>query len=108
MYIEKRFEKNNLLLCKEEIDMMFRLKHHSLTMYIAAFMVDKPTPTASVYIEFCDRGDLEGLQKAYARHPESIVPEGFIWHAFLGLTEALAYLQGGDLGTGSKPKVSSS
>lgn len=89
--------------------MLHRLKHGSLTFYVAAFITPPPNPKASVYVEFCDRGSLEDLIKAYqkARRPylESRstsalssaprLPERFLWHAFGGLADGLAYLRGG-------------
>jgi serine/threonine protein kinase len=67
----------------------------------------------SVYVEFCDRGSLEDLIKTYIEQRSSgidvSVPELFIWHAFLGLVDGLAYLQGGrsylNDAPNSKPKA---
>ena len=51
---------------------------------------------ASVYVEFCDRGSLDDLINAYQKDSsKALVPERFIWHAFLTLCDGLAYLQGG-------------
>jgi serine/threonine protein kinase len=81
--------------------MLHRLKHGSLTFYVAAFITSPPDEfKASVYVEFCDRGSLEDLIKAYQRrrqiqHPGPRLPERFLWHAFGGLCDGLAYLRGG-------------
>lgn len=71
-------------------------------MYTAGFII--PENTASVYVELCDKGSMEDLFKTYAlRRLEAkengqqapYIPERFIWHAFLGLCDGLAYLRGG-------------
>lgn len=78
--------------------MIYRLNHASLTNYHSAFI----TPgnlQASIYIEFCDRGDLDGVIREYAKrkneNPRPRPPEAFVWHAFAGLLDGLAYLQTG-------------
>jgi NIMA (never in mitosis gene a)-related kinase len=81
--------------------MLHRLKHGSLTFYVAAFMTPGDEWKASVWVEFCDRGSLQDLIDAYskkrrtAKAIEPRVPERFLWHAFGGLCDGLAYLQGG-------------
>jgi serine/threonine protein kinase len=81
--------------------MLYRLKHGSISFYTAGF-ITPDLRLASVYVEFCDRGSLENLILAYDEHrmneppykkPE--IPERFIWHAFAGLCDGLAYLLGG-------------
>lgn len=51
-------------------------------------------------MEFCDRGSLHDLIWEYSEKRKSLnpdrIPESFIWHAFLGLADALAYLQTGE------------
>ena len=81
--------------------MLYRVQHSSISFYLAAFIT--PAGIASVYVEFCDRGSLENLIKAYAqkRHAEPKadkkpeVPERFIWHAFMSLCDGFAYLLSG-------------
>jgi len=98
LYVEKRFKKADVAFGTKEIKMLHRVKHTSLTFYIAAFILPDLSD-ASIYVEFCDRGSLEDVIKQYVAHsddhPRLIVPEGFIWHAFIGLCEGLAYLEGG-------------
>jgi serine/threonine protein kinase len=82
--------------------MLHRLRHASISFFTAGF-VTPDLRRASVYVEFCDRGSLENLIRAFgtkrlhassdAEKPE--VPERFIWHAFAGLCDGLAYLMGG-------------
>jgi serine/threonine protein kinase len=95
IYIEKRFKTDHVHFGRREIDMLYRLKHPALTFYSIAFITSEPNPIASVYVEFCDRGSLDDICKAYAKHPGSRVPEAFVWHTLLGLCDGLAYLQGG-------------
>lgn len=62
--------------------------------------------TASLITEYCDRGSWDNIIKKYklkrrelceqgSTQPLPFVPELFLWHAFLGLADAFAYLQGG-------------
>lgn len=99
IYIEKRFTSGMVPHAQQEIKMIRRLCHSSLTFYTAAFI--KPNlKDASLYVEFCDRGSLSDLIQEYIKHyndkPRLCVPEAFLWHAFIGLCDGLAYLQGGD------------
>ncbi|KAL8763379.1 MAG: hypothetical protein Q9194_007360 [Teloschistes cf. exilis] len=56
-----------------------------------------------LYLEYCDGGDLSALiRKFHRRYNEETrewdyyrVPESFIWHVFLQLAEALAYIHHG-------------
>lgn len=77
--------------------------------------MDTKARIGSAYVEFCDRGSLEDMLVKYMhkRHETKIdhfIPELFIWHAFLGLADGFAYLQGGksyineDLRTKWKPE----
>lgn len=103
LFIEKRFKAEQLEVGKAEIDLIRKLNHSALTNYSAAAFVDQPNlKMASLYIEFCDRGSLDDLIRAYKSRqtiarPPPIPPEAFIWHAFGGLLDALVYLQ---IGTG--------
>jgi serine/threonine protein kinase len=99
LYIEKRFKDGDVEgLGEIEIKMLRSLTHHSLTAYHAAF-ITPDLRSASVSVEFCDRGSLEDLMKAYKKKGvgggDPRVPEGFVWHAFVGLCDGLAFLQGG-------------
>jgi serine/threonine protein kinase len=98
IFIEKRFKPTGVKLGQKEIKMLRRVCHSSLTFYTAAFI--KPDLTdASLYVEFCDRGSLEDMIKQFRKHskdtPKPFVTEAFVWHAFTGLCDGLAYLQGG-------------
>ncbi len=93
-----RFKPDGVQAGMKEIRMLHRLKHASLTFYMAAF-VSPDLRKASVYVEFCDRGSLGDLIKNYQlccdKNPRPLPPERFIWHVFAGLADGLAYLQGG-------------
>jgi NIMA (never in mitosis gene a)-related kinase len=101
IFIEKRFKSADIKWARREIEIMFRANHASLTNYIAAFVLEHTNPAqASLYVEFCDRGSLDGLIRAYiTRHNNgdrsATVPECFVWHALIGLADGLAYLQSG-------------
>jgi len=47
-----------------------------------------------LFLEFCDGGDLQDLIDQYDDHATKI-PESFLWHAFIQLSEALAFLHYG-------------
>ncbi|KAL8686875.1 MAG: hypothetical protein Q9224_005314 [Gallowayella concinna] len=47
-----------------------------------------------LYYEYCNLGDLQDVVEAYFSRDVTI-PEGFIWHVFLGIAKALAYLHTG-------------
>ncbi|KAJ8062595.1 hypothetical protein OCU04_009119 [Sclerotinia nivalis] len=108
LYVEKRFKKDALQTWKGkpglgvvEILITHRVKHGGLAGYINAFIApDMVHPTsASLYLEFCNLGSLDDLIKCYAQRlgtrDEARVPERFVWHAIIGLCDALSYLWGG-------------
>ena len=47
-----------------------------------------------LYFDYCDGGDLSDLIRYYGRF-QTLLPESFIWHAFLQLSEALAFIHHG-------------
>ena len=47
-----------------------------------------------LYFEYCDGGDLQDLIDQYCDHMTQI-PESFIWHVFIQMAEALAFLHYG-------------
>ena len=51
-------------------------------------------PEAQIFFDYCDGGDLHGLIDNYTRHG-SVIPEAFLWHVFLQLAEALAFIHYG-------------
>ncbi|RYP90719.1 hypothetical protein DL770_003184 [Monosporascus sp. CRB-9-2] len=85
-------------LIRSEINMMKDLIHNSIIHYVASFVQDSPF-RATVYMEYCDRGSLRDLILTYKdrkkSHAPDFVPESFVWHAFVGLADALGYLATG-------------
>ncbi|KAI1332670.1 kinase-like protein [Xylariaceae sp. FL0255] len=101
LYVEKTFLGNTdhrRRLVKREIMMMRTLLHNAIIHYIAGYIQDDPFD-ACVIMEHCDRGSLGNLIDVYKplkkQYSREFVPEGFIWHCFIGLIDALAYLQTG-------------
>ncbi|KAL8639070.1 MAG: hypothetical protein Q9228_003847 [Teloschistes exilis] len=50
--------------------------------------------TTTMWYDYCSGGDLERLVDAYISH-QAHIPESFIWHAFLQLAEAFAFIHFG-------------
>ncbi|KAI0107249.1 kinase-like domain-containing protein [Nemania sp. FL0031] len=101
LYAEKVFRTDSSVyaqLAKAEIKVMRRLMHNCIIHYVDAYIREDPFE-ASVYMEHCDRGTLDDLIRVYRdkkkMHDQDRIPESFIWHAFLGLADALGYLQTG-------------
>ena len=46
---------------------------------------------AVLYYEFCNAGDLQRITTGFWKHRQH-VPEGFLWHIFRQLTEAVAFI----------------
>ncbi|KAL8780181.1 MAG: hypothetical protein Q9213_006579 [Squamulea squamosa] len=78
------------------------LPRHSRIISLRAALVS-PIQT-ELYLDYCSGGDLSSFVEAYHSHPVqyapweysvNCVPESFIWHAFLQLTEALAFIHYG-------------
>lgn len=107
--VEKRFKKNALQPLRDgkpnlgvvEILITHRLKHGGLANFLCAFIAPNmihPT-SASLYLEFCNLGSLQDLIECYAKRlgtkDEARAPERFVWHALVGLCDALSYLWGG-------------
>ena len=49
---------------------------------------------AALVMGYANGGDLYGLVRAY-QHPPAHIPEPFLWHLFLGVAQALAFLHYG-------------
>ncbi|KAI5927112.1 kinase-like domain-containing protein [Camillea tinctor] len=101
LYVEKSYNDTNHhinKMVKCEIQLMKKLLHSAIIHYIASYIQDNPFQ-ATVYMEYCDRGSLDDLLEVYkkkkkAREPD-LIPESFIWHAFVGLSDALGFLRTG-------------
>ena len=66
------------------------LPRHDRILHLHDFIVQ--THTVQLYYDYHDGGDLEGLINRYADRWEEF-PETFLWHAFLQLSEAVAFIQ---------------
>ncbi|CAL8584532.1 hypothetical protein XPA_010123 [Xanthoria parietina] len=63
-----------------------------------------PRKTILIY-EYCSLGDLQDLLENYFARSASI-PEGFIWHVYLAIAKALAYMHTGYIAQSSSPDPS--
>ena len=98
-FVEKRIDMSHKLLLRE-IYFLKSLEHPNIIKFIDAFIANNPKE-ASVYVEYCNRGNLLDLVKNYRKHnrlyPDRPVkiPESFIWHVFASLASALQYIHHG-------------
>ena len=73
--------------------------HSSIVQYVDAYVNLRSPYEAAAYMEYCDRGSLRDITKIYMeerkRNNDRYIPESFIWHAFLGLADALYFLKTG-------------
>ncbi|CAL8579532.1 hypothetical protein XPA_005272 [Xanthoria parietina] len=89
---------------KDESELFFlrdALPPHSRIIGLRSALV---TPShTQLYLDYCSGGDLTSFIEAYESKPQSrgprqirnYIPEPFIWHTFLQLTEALAFIHHG-------------
>lgn len=98
-YVEKRIDMSHKMLLRE-IYFLKSLDHPNILKFIDAFIANNPRE-ASVYVEYCNRGNLLDLVSNYKErnklHPDGSVkiPESFIWHVFASLASALQYIHHG-------------
>ncbi|KAL8914279.1 MAG: hypothetical protein Q9171_001061 [Xanthocarpia ochracea] len=93
---------------KEESELAFlrdALPPHARIINLRSALVS-PFQT-QLYLDYCSGGDLSSFIEAYHSHSEptargecpsygfNFIPESFIWHTFLQLTEALAFIHYG-------------
>ncbi|KAK7943729.1 STE protein kinase [Apiospora aurea] len=102
IYVQKCYRSNNSALIKlfrDEIGYMRRLMHSSIVQYVDAYVNVKAPYEAAAYMEYCDRGSLRDMVKIYNaeknKNHNLFIPESFIWHALLGLSDALYFLNTG-------------
>ena len=96
LLVQKRIHASPDLV--REIELLHRLEHDNVVKYVDAFVLENEKPMqASLYTEYCDRGNLQELIETYRTRPSSHIPESFIWHTFLSLAYALQYIQFGML-----------
>ncbi|KAL9120807.1 MAG: hypothetical protein Q9187_002633 [Circinaria calcarea] len=51
-------------------------------------------PETHLFFDYCDGGDLHDLIDNYTLH-QSVIPEAFVWHVFVQLAQALAFIHYG-------------
>ncbi|KAL9103703.1 MAG: hypothetical protein Q9187_008980 [Circinaria calcarea] len=51
-------------------------------------------PETHLFFDYCDGGDLHSLIDNYTLH-QSVIPEAFVWHVFVQLAQALAFIHYG-------------
>ena len=72
------------------------LNHKNIVKYITGFIDETGPwgPTASLYLEFCDKGNLyDYVVKRYSTG--HLIPEMWIWDVFVQLVDAVAFMQYG-------------
>jgi serine/threonine protein kinase len=69
-------------------------EHPRITHLDCWFRRSPESPVANMLFEYCELGDLWGVSEKYHKI-KYYVPEGFIWHVFIQLSEALSYLHYG-------------
>ena len=92
-----------LMKCRVEVDERGKPKEvkilmdilgnhrHIINMYFWSW---NPSQTI-YYLEYCSSGDLANLVKQYHIKHRVYVPESFIWHSYLQLSEALGFIHEG-------------
>lgn len=98
-YVEKKFKSEDIFNggAKFEMHCLRKLWHKNIVKYAAGFIVDKPSqgpPAASVYLEYCDMGNLHDYVQPVAQSG-GFIDEVWIWDIFVQLVDAVAYLQFG-------------
>lgn len=108
-FVRKKIDIREKMLLRE-IFFLKSLRHPNIIKFIDAFITTGPTKEASLYTEYCNRGNLLKLitkyqerNKLYAKTPAKI-PESFIWHIFASLASALQYIQFG-IRSGTLPRA---
>ncbi|KAL9578085.1 MAG: hypothetical protein Q9203_007223 [Teloschistes exilis] len=101
--VQKKLDPTQRVLLRELI-LLQVLRHPNIIEYVDGFF-DKSAwhhHEASLYLQFCGLGDVQGLLYKYYEHnikraevDKVYIPEAFIWHMFRSLAYALQYLHFG-------------
>ena len=93
-FIEKRFKAEHVewRVPHKEIALLRQLGDHPNILKMFDYFIDEQKKKASVYLEYCDAGDLEAVLIASR---QDRVPERKIWKWFMGLIDALVYCHRG-------------
>ncbi|KAF2826275.1 kinase-like protein [Ophiobolus disseminans] len=94
-FIEKRFlpEQIPWKVPHKEIALLHQLNDHPNILKLVDHFIDEAGKKASVYLEYCDAGDLETILAAAKNN--NPVHERKIWKWFIGLIDALVYCHRG-------------
>ena len=76
---------------REASIMEMLLECNRITKYFQSY---KWPEHSQIIYEFCDAGDLGKIIEKYA-YEDRIIPEAFVWHVFIQLAEALAFIHYG-------------
>ncbi|KAL9604210.1 MAG: hypothetical protein Q9219_000608 [cf. Caloplaca sp. 3 TL-2023] len=108
-HLLRNTDRNSLVVCK----VIPHTRNHKYHQSELAFLRDALPPHSRIiqihsaligprqtqlYLDYCDGGDLQTFMDAYHFGPHGgadYIPESFIWHAFLQMAEALAYVHHG-------------
>ncbi|KAI4102157.1 MAG: hypothetical protein L6R37_004522 [Teloschistes peruensis] len=99
-YIEKKYHWQDVDndTAKFEMDLLRDLKHPNIVEYVGGFIIHVPhTPSisrASMYLEFCDKGNLWEFVNDRVKKQRPI-GEPWIWDMLIQLVGALAFIQYG-------------
>ncbi|KAL8831881.1 MAG: hypothetical protein Q9170_005108 [Blastenia crenularia] len=97
-YVAKYFKTEDIIKGVAEFEMfvMKELIHENIVRYVAGFIDERPrrAPTACMYMEYCDRGNLHDYLGNLFRSG-SLPDEGWVWNMFIQLVNAIAFIQFG-------------
>ncbi len=99
LFIEKRIAVSGTdgkLRAETEINVLKRISRHK-NRNLCQFFKELWGPrdrSVSVIIEYCDAGTLSDKLDKHKKQNQ-LMPEAFLWHLFLGLANALAFLHAG-------------
>jgi serine/threonine protein kinase len=96
-FIEKRFQLKQVTdpyFAEKEIGLMYQLQDHENIVKMVDHFLDAKAVKASIYMEFCNAGDMEDVIRAVREQKQS-VHERTIWKWFIGCMDALVYIHYG-------------
>lgn len=93
VFIEKRF-KLEQGLAEKEISLLNQLGDWPGVVKMVDHFIDERLGRASVYLEFCDAGDLEKVILGVSRDKQRVY-ERKIWQWFIGMMDTLVYMHRG-------------
>jgi serine/threonine protein kinase len=95
VFIEKRIKADDIRngVARNEVALLRQVGDHPNILKMVDHFIDEQSMRASVFMEFCDAGDLEEVLKASKIHGQ--VHERKIWGWFIGLADALVYCHRG-------------